>query len=150
MRLKVFLVFALAALVFISCGNFENIEIGEPKEVNVKGFEENFLVIDVVLPVENPTIHSIVIKNIDVRVFLQNKYIGKLVVDENIRIKPKSNTTYELPVKVRLANLLGAAFIMMNLKKGSESDIRLEGEIQARSLFITKTVEINENRKMSF
>lgn len=150
MRLKTLLVYALFVPVFISCGNFEDIEIGEPKELNVRGFEDNYLIVDVVLPVDNPTIHSIVIKNIDVRVFLRNKYIGKLEVDENIRIKPKSNTTYELPVKVRLANLLGAAFIMMNLKKGSESDVRLEGEIQARSLFLSKTIEINENRKMRF
>jgi LEA14-like dessication related protein len=150
MRLKKYLFIFFIVPVFISCGNFENIEIGEPKEFSVKGFEENFLVVDVVLPVNNPTIHTIVIKNIDVRVFLKNKYIGKLVVEDNIRIKPKSNTSYELPVKVRLANLLGAAFIMMNLKKGSESEVRLEGEIQARSLFIKKTIQINENRKMRF
>lgn len=150
MKFKTYLYILFIFPVIVSCGNFDDIEIGEPNKVNVVGFEENFLLVDVALPVKNPTIHTIVIQNINVRVFLNDKYIGKLVLDDNIRIKPKSNSVYELPVKVRLANLLGAAFIMMNLKKGSESDIRFEGEIQARSLFFRKTIEVNENRSMRF
>lgn len=133
------------AILFTSCGNFENINIGEPNEFTVKGFEENHLLVNVNVPVENPTIHKIKIKELDIRVFLNGRYIGKLFIDENIVIKGKESRIYELPVKVRLNNLLGAAFIMMNLKKGQRVDVKFEGTVTGKTLIFKKVVEIDES-----
>ncbi|MBN1118102.1 MAG: LEA type 2 family protein [Bacteroidales bacterium] len=133
-----------------SCGNVEEIVIGEPKEVKVHGFEDNYLVIDVALPVDNPTLHKISIREMDVRVSLNGRYLGKLIVDERLVLKPKSNTVYQIPVKIRMANILETAFLMMNLKKGQTSELNFEGEVKARTLFFLKTVEINETRKVNF
>ncbi len=145
-KLFVFLIFFP---LFYSCGNFEEIEIGEPKEVKIRGFEDNLLVFDIGLPVNNPTLYRISIKEMDVRVFLNDKYIGKLLIDEKISIKAKKDTVYYLPVKIRLANVLGTAFIMMNMKKGSQSEVRFEGQIKARALLITKTIDIKETKKIN-
>lgn len=143
------ILFVFIPLIY-SCGNFEEIEIGEPKEVKIRGFEDNFLIVDIALPVNNPTIHRVSIKEMDVRVFLNDKYIGKLLIDEKVSIKPKKDTVYNLPVKIRLANVLGTAFIMMNMNKGSQSEVRFEGEIKAKALMITKTIEIKESKKINF
>lgn len=139
----VFIVFT--AILFSSCGNFEHINIGEPNEFTVKGFEENYLLVNVNVPVENPTIHKIKIKELDIQVFLNGRYIGKLFIDEKIVINGKENRIYELPVKVRLNNLLGAAFIMMNLKKGQRVDVKFEGTVTGKTLIFKKVVEIDDS-----
>ncbi len=134
----------LLIFLFASCGNFENIEFGDPQDFKVKGFEDNFLMVNVNVPVKNPTIYRINLKEIDVRVFLNGKYIGKLLIDDNVIIKGKESRTCELPVKVRLNNLLGAAFIMMNLKKGQQVEVKFEGTITAKTFLLKKTVEIDD------
>jgi LEA14-like dessication related protein len=134
----------------ISCGSFDDIVIGEPNEVKVRGFEENFLVVDVALPVSNPTLYPITLKDIDMRVYLNDKYIGKLMLDDKVKIKPKSSEVYHLPVKVRMANVLGTAFIMMTLKKGSSPSFRFEGEVDARGMLIKKTIHVDETKNIEF
>lgn len=136
--------FLFIVVLFSSCGNFEKIEIGEPGNFNIKGFEDNYLLVNVDVPVSNPTMYRIKIKEIDVRVFLNGRYIGKLFIDEEVVIKGKENRNYELPVKVRLNNLLGTAFIMMSLKKGQSVEVKFEGAVTAKSLLLKKTVEIDD------
>ncbi len=132
-----------------SCGNFENIKIGEPESIKVQGFEGNYVKFDVRIPIDNPTTHRIRIEEIDLKVTLNGRYIGKLFVDEDIVIKPKRKQMYDLPVKVRMSNILNTAFIMMTLKEGQHVPVKFEGKIVAKSMLIRKTIEINEERKVA-
>lgn len=140
--------YALAVLMLLltSCSNIENIIIGDPEEVKIKGFEDNYLKASAKIPVENPSIYNIKIKEIDVKVFLNGRYMGKLVVDDVIKIKRKESMIYDLPVKIRLANLLGAAFVMMNMKQGQEVKVRMEGTVKAQSMLITREFPIDETK----
>jgi hypothetical protein len=70
--------------------------------------------------------------------------MGKLIIDEKIRIQRKTEKIYNLPVKIRLTNILGAAFIMMNLNQSQDISLKLQGEVKAQSMFITKSFEIDE------
>lgn len=139
----------MAAIMLASCGKFGEITIGAPDEIQVKGFEDNYLILSLSLPINNPTVHKIQLKEIDLRVFINNRYIGKLVVDEKLTIKPKSSSMYFLPVKIRLANLLNTAFIMINLRKGQQVEFRFEGNIIVKTLILTRSIEINELRRIT-
>lgn len=145
---KKYIYLFLVLIIAVSCSNYSDVILGEPEEVTVIGFEENFLKIHIAIPIENPTPYKIQILDIDTKVFLNDRYIGKLVVDENITIHRKESHIYKLPVKIRLANLFGTAFIMMTLKKGQEVDVRFEGTVTGKSMLIKKTYEINESRKI--
>lgn len=136
--------------LLVSCGNFEQIEIGEPKDLKLRGFQDNYLLVDVAIPIENPTLHHITLREMDVKVFLNNQYIGKLLIDETVKIKPKSDEIYQLPVKIRLANILSTAFIMMNMKPGVSADLRFEGEVVAGTRIFKKSLPIKESRKVKF
>ena len=140
--------FFILAITVSSCGRFDEIEIGEPQEIQVRGFEENSLVVFAAIPVDNPTIHRIFLKEIDLRVSMNNRYIGKLLVDEKILIKPMHKEVYRLPVKIRLANILNMAFVMMNMKKGQEVNFKFEGTVKVKTMLITKTIPIDETRNI--
>ena len=144
--------FYILAIVFISliaaCGNLDDIEIGDPKDVKIQGFEDNYLKLSTKIPVKNPSSYKITIKEIDVRVYLNGSYIGKLIIDENIEIKRKESREYDLPVKIRLNNVLGAAFIMMNMKQGQNVEIRFEGHVKAKTMLITREFPIDETKRI--
>jgi LEA14-like dessication related protein len=141
------LVAIMLTLLLGSCGNLEKIEIGDPEEVKIQGFEDNHLMVFARIPVNNPSIYSIKIKEIDVRVHLNGQYIGKLIVDETIKVKRKDSGIYELPVKIRLANVLGAAFIMMNTRQGEKVEFRFEGRVKAQTMLVTKEFPIDETKR---
>ncbi len=143
-----FVVLLLPLLLLTACAELENIEIGDPDQVKIHGFEDNYLKLDVGIPVNNPSFYNIKITDIDMRVYLNGSYIGKLIVDESVVIKRKKEQIYQLPVKIRLANVLGAAFIMMNLKQGQEVQVRFDGTVTGRSMLVKKTFDVDETTKV--
>jgi LEA14-like dessication related protein len=146
-QFKTYILILIILVPFISsCGGFENIKIGEPESLEVKGFEGNYLNVNVRVPIDNPTSHRVKIQEIDMKVFLNGRYIGKLYVDEDVIIKAGKNKMYDLAVKVRMANILNTAFIMMSLKEGQQVPVRFEGKIVAKSMLMQRTLDINEER----
>ncbi|QQS49964.1 MAG: LEA type 2 family protein [Bacteroidota bacterium] len=139
----------LLAVFMTSCGNFEKISIGDPSEFKLEGFEDNHLKLHIKVPVDNPTHHKIIFSDIDLKVFLNGNYIGKIIMDEGLAIERNVAKEYELPIKIRLANILGAAFIMMNMKQGQKAEIRIEGTITAKSFLVKRTIDIKETKRIT-
>ncbi len=137
------------AVFLASCGNFESISIGDPSEVKLMGFEENYLKLLIKLPVDNPTHHKIGFSDVDLKVFLNGNYIGKIIMDESLVIERNRSKEYELPVKIRLANILGTAFIMMNMRQGQKAEIRIEGSITAKSFMLKRSIEVKETKRIT-
>lgn len=142
------LLLLLVVLLVSSCGNVEEIEIGDPQGVKINGFEDNHLSISAEIPIKNPSMYSFKIKEMDVKVFLNGTYMGKLIVDDVIKVKRKADMVYDLPVKIRLANLFGAAFVMMNMKEGQDVLVKFEGTVKAQSMLVTREFSIEETKKI--
>jgi LEA14-like dessication related protein len=140
----------LIPLTLCSCGNFSEVIIGEISGVTIKGFEENALIVQLQLPVKNPTLHKITITDLDTKLFMNEQYLGKLNTKDPIVIRSKSSEVKEILLVVRFSNFLGAAINMMNIQKGQKVKFRLEGEIHARSMLISKTIPINESHEVVF
>lgn len=143
-------VFLSLTLLISSCGHIEEITIGEIQEARIKGFKDNAVIVDVKIPVENPTIHRIKLVDMDINTYIGNKYIGKLQLDKELIIKGTESAVYDLPVRIRISNILNIAFVMMNMKSGRQVDLHFKGTATAKSLLIKKTVEIDEKRRVAF
>ncbi|MBA7522518.1 hypothetical protein ES705_14637 [subsurface metagenome] len=135
-----------AIILFTSCSNFSEIYVGEVREFTVKGFEDNALVVTAAIPVTNPTLYKIRITEIDLKVYMNNQYLGKIHSIEQLVLPAKSDETYNMDLNVRVVNLFGAALTMINLKKGQKINFRMEGTITARSVLVKKRIEIHEER----
>jgi LEA14-like dessication related protein len=141
-------IFLLFIVLFTSCGNFSKITVGEIKDFTVNGFEDNALLASVSIPVDNPTHHNITITDIDLKVYMNNQYLGKVNAIEPIVLLSKSNRNYNIDLKVRVANFFGAALTLMNLQNGQIILFRMEGTVSARSMLLKKKFEISEERKV--
>jgi LEA14-like dessication related protein len=148
MNIRKLNIFLLLIVLFTSCGNFSKITVGEIKDLTVNGFKDNALLASVNIPVDNPTHHKITITEIDMKVYMNNQYLGKVNAVDPIILPSKSYSNYNVDLKIRVANFFGAALTLMNLQKGQVIYFRMEGEVSGRSMLIKKKFEISEERKV--
>lgn len=144
---KIFL-FLIVGTLLTSCGNFSKIVIGEISGVSIKGLEDNALVVAVRLPVENPTMYKITVTELDSKVFMNDQYLGKIIMEEKIVFPAKSHETHEIDLNIRLANIFSAAITMMKLRSGQRIRFRLEGELTARSALLKRKIPFSEKREV--
>lgn len=147
-RLK-FLIYFIFIVFLASCGRFSEITVGEINGITINGFEENSLLVTLRVPVENPTHHKITISDFDTRLYMNSQYVGKLTSADVVVLPPKSDMAHDLVLKVRLANFLGTAIGIMNLKKGQVVNFKLEGTVTARSVLVKRKIPVNEIRNVT-
>jgi LEA14-like dessication related protein len=145
-RIKFLFLLLSSGIILSSCGRISRIEIGEVRDFTVKGFEENALVIEVIIPIENPSLYKIKISDFEAKIYLNKGYLGRVNNIEPLVLSGKSSENYTLVFKVRMANFFGTASKVMNLQKGQRINLKIEGTVSARSFFMKKKIEINEER----
>lgn len=148
-RFKYFIWFFIA-IVLTSCGRYKDITVGDFEDYKIKGFDANALVVELKVPVKNPSIHKITIYDLDARVFVNDKYIGKVTTDQKVVLRSRSEEVHDLELKVRMANFLGTAASLMNIKRGEKVKLRLEGTFKAKSVFLKKEIEVDETSEVIF
>ena len=148
-RLKSIFWFILVGIIFSSCTHFSDITVGDIRSFSLKGFEENYVVFSMNLPVDNPTAHKVTITDLEAKVYLNGSYLGKVNLSEPLVIEKKATKNYDMVLKVRMANLLGSAFTMMSLKQGQKVHIKADGYFSARSMLLKKKIKIDEDRRVT-
>lgn len=144
---KIFL-FLIVGTLLTSCGNFSKIVIGDINGVSIKGLEDNALVVGIRLPVENPTMYKITVTDFNSKVYINNQYLGKIIMEDKIIFPAKSDEVHEVDLNIRLANIFGAALSMMKLKSGQRINVRMEGELTARSALLRRKIPFTETREV--
>lgn len=132
-------------LLFSSCSSLEDIEINEVKGYKINSLKDNVLRAEITLEVENPTLYPITIKDLDLRAQINGRYIGKVILDESIKVKAKQTSDVIVPVSLKISNIMTAAFLMLKLKDTNQLKIEVEGIGHARSFFISKEFEVKES-----
>jgi len=140
--------FLLLIIVIGSCGKISQIQVGEVNTFNIRGFEGNALVVELMVPVKNPSGHNISITGIDAKLSINNNFLGIINSMDTIKIPRKSAAVYNLVLYVRLANPLGAALTVMNLHKGQNINVKIDGDLTVKSGLISKKIEIREERNV--
>lgn len=148
-RALIHFAFLAIVLALSSCGGkVSEIQLGEVHDVKILGFEENSLLLEVSMPIHNPSMHKIKVSEVDLKTYLNGTYIGRMQVDDQIVIKRKKNSNVTLPIKIRLSNVLASAFIMMNMKSGEAVHVKFEGSVLAKSMIFKRRIEVNETRQV--
>jgi len=136
--------------MFASCSNFQEVEIKQVKNIELKGFKNNAAQVAMDLEIYNPNKLSFTIQEIDLKVYANKQYLGKLNTDSNIKIKRKVEDTYPVDVQIRLANILTGASMFMALKQSQSVTLQLEGTIKAKSLLMKKEILVKEVQEVRF
>jgi LEA14-like dessication related protein len=136
--------YIILLLLLSCCADFEDIEVGEPHDISIKGLRNNVLSLEVKIPVINPSSFRVRIKEINLKTSVNNHYLGRLVIDDIIVIPAKSNEIYNLNLKLKIANIIQGISIMLEILKDNNVTFQVEGYIKFKSLLINKKINIKE------
>ncbi len=136
--------YIILILILSGCGNFKDIEVGEPDNIKIKGFRDNVLNLEVRVPVTNPSSVSFKIKEINLKTSVNDHYLGRLISDEVIIIPANSSEIHNFNLKLRIANIIQGISVFLEILRDDNIKFQIEGYIKFKSLLIKKKINIKE------
>lgn len=150
MRFARYLISGFLTIFLISCAGFEDIEVGEIEEVNFNRFADRSIEFEVLMPIENPSSFRFRIVEVDLDVYINNEYLGKIRNVDNVSIPARSSELYTFPLKVEFANILRGALSMYNVLMDRKADVIIKGRISVRSFPFTRKLHVDEATRINF
>ena len=145
MKIKFKIIYSiLLVLIISSCESFKEINIEKVKSYQFKGFNDNKLVFNLVVPIDNPNSQNIIISEVNLKAYIKNTPVGILETTNKLIIKKNTKQDYEIPITIKITNLLGSFSLMINPSDVIEQ-IRFEGYIKIRKGILIRTIEIDKN-----
>lgn len=144
MHIKTFrwIFFASILLLLASCGRVNDINVKGISGVQLRGISKNVVMLNLDVDVENPNKRKITITHIEFQAWLRDRELGKFRITESIKLAPRSNCRYTVPVEIELRTIADA----FRLVTGSVDDlldiIEVEGYIIGRSFPVRKKIEV--------
>ena len=136
----------LFALIF---GSFTSCKLSEVQFKGVKNYEfvkasTESISMKIAFEVENPSAFNIKVKPANLDLYLDDKLVGDLKIDEKVKIKKRSEGIYEMPVTAFFDKGLPLSTIM----KGRVT-AKIDGKIKAKVFIIGKKFEVTETMPLS-
>ncbi len=134
----------LTAAALVSCAGLESIEVGEIEDMNFNRFGDSSIEFEVVMPIENPSGLRFRIVDVDLDVYINDEYLGKIRNVDNVLVPSRSSELYTFPLKVEFSNILRGAVTMFNFFLDRKAYIVVKGDIKVRSFPFTRSVPVEE------
>lgn len=137
------------ALAFIitgttGCMRFQSLEYRDIENFSISNVGMSESVVSADLKYMNPNNFGMQLKHAEVDVYINNKYMGKSVLDTLINIPKKDSFLVPVSMKVSMGNILSNAVDVWLLK---EASIKLEGTAKLGKAGIYKNVPIRYEGK---
>ena len=129
-----------------SCSSFKPIEIGNPKDFQIHSIQANKIKATIFLPVKNPNLLGVKVKEVDATVFINNEKTGNVTNSENLKIPAKSDKIQELKFEIDLSDIVSGGLSIFKIIKEREVSLRMEGTITAKTLFTKRKIQFNKER----
>jgi LEA14-like dessication related protein len=144
------LLYCFLVIGFASCNKPESPEFKylENVQVNLESLEEVMLHADAVL--FNPNKNTVIIKGAEIEIFMEDKAIGKLDMEYNIKVDGNSDFKVPLDMVIKLKDLnlnaIGAALGLMG-KSGPE--LHFLGKIKVKAYGVPFSVKVDHKQKVN-
>jgi LEA14-like dessication related protein len=94
------------------------------------------------LKIENPNKFNLKLKPSSIDVFVEDKLMGVVKLDNKVKFKKRSEGVYDTKLRIKLEP--GALFSLMKYTTKKEVPIRFKGIIKGAAFGITKRVKIDQ------
>ncbi|MGM0496907.1 MAG: LEA type 2 family protein [Bacteroidota bacterium] len=133
-------------LGFASCSSFKPIEVGNPKDVQIHSIKANKIKATIFLPIKNPNLFGVKVKEIDATVFINDKKTGNVINSETLKIPANSDKTQKLKFEIDFSDIISGGLSIFKIMNERKVDLRLEGTITAKTLFTKREMDFNKER----
>ena len=138
------LLFALIAITISSCLSVKPVSVQKVEGVNINSPNMSEIEVALTLKIDNPNNYAITVKKIDLNVVAGGIDLGKVLVEQKVKIPAKSVSNQTFNFKVNLAQL-GAAAIPAGMALLSKGGLKIQatGKIKAKAFLVSKNFEVN-------
>lgn len=130
--------------LLVSCSKINEVEIRNADNLRYSGFRNNNVEFEVDIQVYNPSHHKIKVKEIDVKLLVNDMYIGRLQIAEEFQILPQSNEYIRVPFRLKIANLFTGLSTISKLYNQKNLKVEVDGFVTAKTAFYRKKINVNE------
>lgn len=97
--------------------------------------------------VYNENLCALKVKPSTLDVFIEGRHMGKVHLDQKIKMKGKRETLIEAPLTATLSE--GALFELLKFARKEKIQIRIAGNVRAGLWILGKKIEVNETRSIN-
>lgn len=137
----------LLAFLMHSCFDFEEVKFKGIEGVKLPKMDNKELMVDLTVKLENPNKFKIKIKPSEIDVFIQDKMMGTIYLDEKVVLKKRSDNSYATKLRVKLED--GAFFSLLRYVTMKEVSIRFKGKVKGSVYGITKKIDIDQTKMIN-
>jgi len=131
-------------LLMISCGKMNEVEIQGADNFRYKGFKDNQVQFEADIKVVNPSHHKIKVKEIDMKLMVNDMYLGRLQNAEEFQILPLSDEYIRIPFRLRITNIFTGISTISRLYNQKNLKVEVNGFVIAKTAFYRKRIEVNQ------
>jgi LEA14-like dessication related protein len=138
----------LAVFILASCSIYKSVDIGDVNNVDFKGMKDNKFILNLAVPISNTNGYKIKIKSMDLDLKINGSYIGKMTIENEIVVPPKSDEVQEFPIVIVVRNPLASMATMYKMRNSKSFDMEMEGTIKVKALLKSKTIKVSEKQRV--
>jgi LEA14-like dessication related protein len=138
----------LVVFILTGCSIYKSVDIGEVNNVDFKGMKDNKVILNLKVPISNPNGYKIKIKSMDLDLKINGSYIGKMTIDNDIVIPPKSDEVHEFSVVIIVRNPLASMATMYKMRNSKSFDMEMDGTIKVKALIRSKIIKVSEKQRV--
>jgi len=147
MRLTLTILFS--SIFLISCGIYEDLSlIGRP-DVEIKGINDGYIELDLLLEIDNPNTQSFTVKDASFEISLNDQVIGHSTMSKKTKIKANSRDQYAFPMKIKLDGKDLSLGLLLGSIFQSRINLKIEGDIKAGTFFYNQRFPVEFEEKIS-
>lgn len=136
-------------LFVIICSSFTSCKLRDIQFKGVKDYQfvkasTESISMKIAFEVDNPSAFNIKLKPAHLDLYLDDKLVGDLKINEKVKIRKRSEGVYEMPVTAFFDKGLPLSTVM----KGRVT-AKIDGKIKAKVFLIGKKFDVNESMQIS-
>ena len=137
-------IFIGSLLIFFSCGKMNEIEIQGADNFKYSGFKDNHVEFEADIKVFNPSHHKIKVKEINVKLLVNDMYLGRLQNAKEFQILPHSDEYIRVSFRLRIANIFYGLSTISRLYNQKNLKVEVDGFVIAKTALYRKKLEVKE------
>ncbi|NNC83875.1 MAG: LEA type 2 family protein [Flavobacteriales bacterium] len=138
------------AVLFSSC-EIEEVTLVDLERVEVDRIEKQEMFLDVAATLDNPNSFSIKVKESDLDLYLEDRYIGKANLENQFTLESGSQKTYEMQIRAVGERLNTEMLpIMLSAALTGKVNVKLKGTITGKVFLFSRSVDVNIEEDVLF
>ncbi|MCG8411976.1 MAG: LEA type 2 family protein [Bacteroidales bacterium] len=149
LKLKNLVVLVLSVVLLSSCGFYNSVEVGDVKNIELKGMANNILSLKLDVHIKNPNGYKLKIKKMNVDVTINKQYLGTMTIQKPVIVPKKSDQSHSFFVDVEIKNMLAGMSMFYKMKKMKNVELELKGKMKVKAMMRNKTIDISEKHSVN-